>query len=196
MRSYRFAISLLLLCYGCAAIPDLQARDQDEFFIEIQLKYRDDTGKYIVRGNSRFEELLKYGSTHFITNRFISGKPLKSCEIVNSHPVIFRLAHYIKYSDKWRYLEIEPCQFYRYQSEMPNLRQVFMFEIPRRPELRSWSTWKKPDYIGDLPETSFVLFGNHTQYLSKIEGPPYFELRYRVVTGTMSGGVLSIKEQK
>jgi hypothetical protein len=131
MKSFILAFYLLLICYSCAAIQGLQVRDQDEFFLEIQFKYLDDTGKYIVRGDSRFDELLKYGSTNFVTKTSISGKPLKICEIVNSHPVIFSFAQSIEYSDKWRYLDIEPYQFYRYKSDlMPNLRQVFMFEIP------------------------------------------------------------------
>lgn len=197
MKFFVLILSILLICYGCSAINALTVGDQDDFFIAFQFRYLDDTGKYVDAEDSRFQELLAYGSTNFITKTGISGKPLKNCEIVSSHPVIFSLARYIEYSDKWRYLDIEPYQFYRYQSDsIPNLRQVFMFEIPRKPEIRSWSAWKKPDFIGDLYETSFVLLGNHTEYLSKIEGPPYFELRYRVVTGTMSGGVLSIKEQK
>ena len=197
MKSFTLVLSLIIIFNGCSAINGFTDSGQDDFFIVLQFRYLDDTGKYINAEDSRFQELLAYGSTNFITKTSISGKPLKICEIVNSRPVIFSLAHHIKYSDKWRYLDIEPHQFYRYKSDsMPNLRQVFVFEIPRKPEIRSWSAWKKPDYIGDLPETSFVLLGNRTEYLSKIDGPPYFELRYRVVTGTMSGGVLSVIEEK
>ena len=187
---------LPLITFGCSSLYNLSDTDEGEFFLICQMRYVDNSGDYITSDDSALDELLKYGSTSFVTKTRIAGSPLEKCEIVNKDPINFEIVWDIKYSDKWRYFIIEPYQF---SGKLPkgatNLRQVFVIEHPRISRIESWTAWKRPDFIGDLPETSFVLLGNNTEYLSAIKEPPYFEIRYKVVFGEMHWGVLTIKKQ-
>lgn len=192
----RLLFVLLLINCGCSSFFGISDTDKGEFFLVCQMRYVDNSGDYTTSGDSSFDKILKYGGTYFVTKTSIAGTPLEKCDIVNKNPINFELVRHIEYSDKWRYFIIEPYHFTaRIPEGTTNLRQVFVIEHPRRPRIESWTAWKRPDYIGDLPETSFVLLGNNKEYLSAIKGPPYFEIRYKVVFGEMHWGVFTIKKQ-
>ena len=196
MRSINFVFVLFLTFYGCSGkfIPSVFG--EVDCYLICQLRFFDESGNYINSDDKRVEELIKCGSSEFVTKTSIHGEPLSNCNVINTNPIIFELVEHIEYSDKWRYLILEPYRWScKYKKLKPNERQVFVIKHPRRPRVVSWTTWKKPDFIGDLPETSFVLLGNNKEDLSQIKEPPYFEIRYRVVAGDMKWGALTITEQ-
>lgn len=196
-NKFVFILFLTLFSYGCTGGGSFSEHNRDDFFLICQLRFLDNTGNYTSYEDTRFDELIKYGCTNLVTKTGIAGKPLKYCEIVKKNPINFELVNHIEYSDKWRHIVIEPYQFNGNNLNLrPNRRQVFTIKHPRKPKIISWTPWKKPDFIGDLPETTFVLLGNNKEYLSEIKELPYFEMRYRVVSGKMRWGVLSITNQK
>ena len=197
MKFFRFTF-ILLLIVGCSGRYNSPLFKKVDYFLICQLRFLDNSGNYIDAEDKRLGDIINYGRAEFITKTFISGRPLEKCGILNRSPAILEMAEHIEYSDKWRYVVIEPYSFAsgEHSNSRPNQRQVFIIKHPRKPKIDSWSAWGKPDFIGDLPETSFVLLGNNREYLSQIKEPPYFEMRYRVVVGEMSRGVLSITNQK